>query len=159
MLIDKKVKELLKKTGLKDGEIFTEENALINNLVKKESTHQLYLTLEKQQIKEAYDDIQKAVKQIDPTLKDHTEALLTKALKHLEALEKKMLKAEKKKFEAQQRHIKKIKSTLFPNGELQERVENFLPYFGLYGKDFIPMLYENSLVFEQKFCILSEKEN
>ena len=71
-----------------------------------------------------------------------------------------MLKAEKRKFEAQQRQIKKIKSLLFPSGELQERVENFMPYYARFGKrfgkDFIKLLYENSLTFQQRFCILSE---
>jgi hypothetical protein len=35
-----------------------------------------------------------------------------------------MLRAEKKKYEAQQRQINKLKTQLFPNNSLQERVEN-----------------------------------
>jgi uncharacterized protein YllA (UPF0747 family) len=103
-------------------------------------------------------EIKKATQQIDITLTPHTEALLAKTLKSLETLEHKMLKAEKRKFEAQQRQIKKIKSILFPNGDLQERVENFMPYYAKYGDDFINMLYENSLIFQQKFNVLSEAE-
>ncbi|MEO6455957.1 MAG: bacillithiol biosynthesis cysteine-adding enzyme BshC, partial [Ginsengibacter sp.] len=156
LLIDKKTKRLCEKLQLEENSLFRDEHTLINELVKKESTHQLYLTLEKQQIREVFEEIKKTTQEIDKTLKDHTEALLTKTLKNIEVLEHKMIKAEKRKFEARQRQIKKIKSILFPNEELQERAENFMPYYSKYGKDFIEMLYENSLTFQQKFCVLTE---
>ncbi len=158
LLIDKKVKLLCEKLQLETDDIFKDEITLINELVKKESKHQLYLTLEKQQVREAFNEIKKATQQIDITLTPHTEALLAKTLKSLETLEHKMLKAEKRKFEAQQRQIKKIRSILFSNGDLQERVENFMPYYAKYGNDFINMLYENSLIFQQKFNVLYEVE-
>jgi uncharacterized protein YllA (UPF0747 family) len=69
-----------------------------------------------------------------------------------------MLKAEKLKFDAELRQIKKVKSNLFPNNELQERVENFMPYYAKWGKDFIKIICDNSLNFEQQFCILEEKK-
>lgn len=157
-LIDKNINNLCKKLQLDIADLFKPEDTLINELVKKESTHQLYLTLEKQQIKEVYDNIKETVQQIDVTLDPHTQALFIKALKGIDTLEKKMLKAEKRKFETQQRQIKKLKSLLFPDGSLQERVENFMPYYARYGRDFINILYENSLVFQQQFCVLSEEE-
>lgn len=156
MLIDKKVNSLLDKLQLGITDLFKTENTLINELVRKETKNQLYLSLEKQQLSDLFDEIKKTVLQIDITLAQHTEALKTKAINHLNALEKKMLKGEKRKFEAQQRQIKKIKSLLFPSGELQERVENFMPYYSRFGKDFIKVLYENSLTFQQRFCVLSE---
>ncbi len=158
MLIDKKVKTLYEKLQLGTTDLFNTENTLINELVRKETKNQLYLSLEKQQVSDVYDEIKKTVQQIDITLAQHAEALKAKAINNLNALEKKMLKAEKRKFEAQQRQIKKIKSLLFPSGELQERVENFMPYYAKFGKDFIKLLYENSLTFEQRFCVLNEVE-
>jgi len=68
-----------------------------------------------------------------------------------------MLKAEKKKFDAQQRQVEKIKNILFPNESLQERVDNIMPYYAMYGKDFIEMLYKNSQGLKQEFCILTEQ--
>ena len=49
------------------------------------------------------------------------------------ALEEKIMRAQKKKHEAAVQQIQKIKEKLFPNGELQERVENFIPYYLKYG--------------------------
>jgi uncharacterized protein YllA (UPF0747 family) len=67
-----------------------------------------------------------------------------------------MLRAEKRKFEDQQRQIQKIKEALFPNDGLQERVENFSWFYAKWGKGFIEELYKNSLMLEQEFTILTE---
>ena len=67
-----------------------------------------------------------------------------------------MLRAEKKKFAAQQRQLQKIKTQLFPNNNLQERTDNLMPYYAKWGKDFIKMIYENSKGLEQEFGILEE---
>ena len=72
-------------------------------------------------------------------------------------LEKKLLRAEKKKFDDQHRQIVSIKNALFPQDSLQERIDNFMPYYAKWGKDFIKMIYENSFAMEQEFVILSEK--
>ena len=157
LLIGKKTKDLCEKLKLDIVDLFKSEDELLNNLVKKESTRQLYLTLEKQQVKEVYEDIEKAVRHIDASLVDHTKSLFARALKQLEALENKMLRAEKRRFETQQRQIKKIKTELFPLNGLQERVENFMPYYAKFGKGFIDNLFENSLIFQQMFCVLVEE--
>ena len=68
-----------------------------------------------------------------------------------------MLRAEKRKFEEQQRHIQKIKEVLFPDDGLQERVENFSWFYSKWGKSFIEEFYRNSLALEQEFCILIEE--
>ena len=44
---------------------------------------------------------------------------------------------------------------LFPNNNLQERVENLMPYYAIWGKDFIRMIYEHSNGLEQEFGILT----
>lgn len=92
----------------------------------------------------------------DVTLQKHVEALETKAKKQLINLEKKMLRAEKRKYEDQQRQIHTIKHKLFPQNGLQERVDNFMPYYAKYGKGFIEMIYDHSPALEQKFVVLEE---
>ena len=77
-------------------------------------------------------------------------------MKKIAALEKKMLRAEKRKFEAQQRQIHKIKTVLFPNNNLQERIENLIPFYAKWGDGFIKALYENSLALQQQLVVLEE---
>ncbi|MBS1936049.1 MAG: bacillithiol biosynthesis BshC, partial [Bacteroidetes bacterium] len=104
-----------------------------------------------------YEKLKAITSKVDITLSQHTDALKTKALKPLHELEKKLLKAEKRKFEEQRKQIQAIKSALFPLNSLQERIENFMPYYAKWGKEFIGMLYKNSLALEQEFVVLSEE--
>ena len=67
-----------------------------------------------------------------------------------------MLRAEKKKFEAQQHQIHKLKAQLFPQDNLQERIENFMPFYAKWGNGFIKTIYDNSLGLEQEFVVLEE---
>ena len=68
-----------------------------------------------------------------------------------------MLKAEKIKFEAQQRQLNKLKAQLFPHNGLQERIENIMPFYAKWGRGFIDTLYKHSLALEQEFGIMLEK--
>lgn len=159
LLINEKAKMLQDKLQFSTPDLFKPEAELLSDWVKRETRNQVYLSLEKQQVTDTYNDIKTAVKNIDVTLQQHTEALQTKALNALNVLEKKMLKAEKRKFEAEQRQISKLKSVLFPHGELQERIDNFLPYFARYGAAFIDTLYNNSAVFNDGFVIVELTES
>ncbi|MBU3714007.1 MAG: bacillithiol biosynthesis BshC, partial [Ferruginibacter sp.] len=92
------------------------------------------------------------------TLERHVQSLSANALKRIVQLEKKMFRARKRSFEADMRKIEKIKRRLFPGDSLQERIENFLPYYAAHGDLFIEQIFEASGIFEQHFCIISERE-
>ena len=65
-----------------------------------------------------------------------------------------MLRSEKRKFNDQRRQVQQIKSAIFPNNGLQERVENFSGYYADLGKDFIEAVYEHSPALDAEFTIL-----
>ena len=77
-------------------------------------------------------------------------------MKKLSALEKKMLRAEKRKFSSQKNQLDKIFSGLFPGNGLQERTENFMLFYSRWGNNFFKILYDASLTLEQEFCIIEE---
>lgn len=155
MLIDKDQQTLLGKLKFSPTDIFRSESELMNELVKRESKVSLKLDKEAAQVEKTYESAKSAATKIDESLLKHVEALKTRSLKGIAQLEKKMLKAEKKKFEAQQRQLKKLKAQLFPDDGLQERVENFMPYYSKYGPEIIKIIYEFSLALEQQFSIIS----
>jgi hypothetical protein len=94
---------------------------------------------------------------IDQTLERHVEALKIRSMYRLKELEKKMWRAEKRKFTDQHRQITMLRNQLFPGNGLQERQDNLGLYFALWGPGFIDMLYHHSPALEQEFVILSEK--
>jgi bacillithiol biosynthesis cysteine-adding enzyme BshC len=158
MLVNKKIQVLLGNLHMGTRDIFKPESELVKDLVKHNSSHELTLRDQKQKANELYQSAKYAVKEIDQTLEQHVDALQVKTLKTIETLEKKMLKAETRKFEIQQRQIMKVKENLFPGGALQERVENFMPNYAQSGKNFLEMIYNNSLSLEQQFCVLTEAD-
>ena len=87
------------------------------------------------------------------TLLKYLEGRLSEEQKH--ELEKKMLRAEKKRFETQARQIHQLKEKLFPQNNLQERVDNMAVYYALYGKELLGTILENSLSLEANFAVLT----
>lgn len=158
MIVGKKESFKMNSMQLDSADFFKPSNVIIEELVKKESAVALNLEEEKKLLASLYHNINVSATAVDVTLQQHVESLSIQALTRIEKLERKMLRAEKKKFEAQQRQIHKIKEKLFPSGTLQERVDNVLPYYSLWGKGFIEMLYENLKGLVQEFCILEEDE-
>lgn len=156
-IITKNTADIIKKLGFAPSDFFQTELRLTEILVKRETALQLDLKAEKEALKATYGNIKAGASAVDNTLTGHVHALRTQAMNRIEILEKKMLKAEKKKFEAQQRQIKKIKSVLCPGGVLQERSDNILEYIAHYGPGFIDTLYENSGGSEQSFTLLIEQ--
>ena len=158
MLLPAKIAAKIAALQLTATDLFKKEDELLENLVKKESALSLQLHAEKASLRELYEKIKLAAAAVDITLQQHTAALHTQALKRIEQLEKKMLKAEKKKFEAQQRQLHKIKEALFPSAVLQERIDNLLPYYAIWGREFIQTLYNYSTGLKQEFCLLEENK-
>lgn len=153
LLIEEKYYSLMQKLKINAADLFKGEQGMLNKIVNTETKNILQLQSEKLQLDKVFNEIKNKVRQIDTTLLQHTEALEAKSLKTLSGLEKKMLRAEKRKFSDKQSQLLKILNSLFPNGNLQERTENFMLYYSKWGSSFLEMLYENSLTFEQQFCV------
>ncbi|MFZ1784416.1 MAG: bacillithiol biosynthesis cysteine-adding enzyme BshC [Ferruginibacter sp.] len=154
LLVEKKDREKWQKLGFTMADLFKPDSELLMQLVTRDSRVQLHLDEERQTIHDFYSALKKTASAVDITLLAHTEALEKQALRKIDALEKKMLRAEKRKFEAQQRQLHKLKSGLFPHHSLQERIENFMPFYAKWGKAFIGAIYDNSLSLEQEFVVL-----
>ena len=154
LLVEKKWKEKMERSGLGPADIFKSEDDLINDLVKRESRNQLGLEKEIADANQYYEHLRVLSGTVDPSLSQHVESLQSKAIKPIMELEKKLLKAEKRKFEEQTRQIAQIKSGLFPLNNLQERIENFIPYYARWGRQFLELLFDHSLALEQEFTIL-----
>jgi len=154
LLAEKNHVSKISSLGFKPAELFKTETELLNLLVKRDSEVQLSLDKEKKELDDFYDRLLLTVGAVDVTLEKHTASLHAQAIKKMNALEKKMLRAEKKKFEAQQRQLHKLKEQLFPHHNLQERIENLMPFYAKWGSEFIRNVYNHSLALEQEFVIL-----
>jgi bacillithiol biosynthesis cysteine-adding enzyme BshC len=154
LLIEEKWKEKMNKLELSVEESFRSSETLLNEMVLKISSHTLKLNGSLSDAEALYEHLKKLATAVDVTLEKHVEALKTKTIYRLQELEKKLFRAEKRKYEEQRRQIEQLKTALFPNNGLQERVDNFSAYYAKWGREFIHQLYQHSLSLEQEFVIL-----
>jgi len=156
LIVEKKWQEKIGKLGFEIEDFFLSEEELMKKFIARESKNEVRLNGNLDEAEQLYLLVKKQATEIDVTLARHVDALKTQTIKRLQELEKKMLRAEKRKFADQQRQIHSIRQKLFPQNGLQERVDNFLPYYGKWGGDLFKKLYQNSLMLEQEFVIIRE---
>jgi bacillithiol synthase len=156
LLVKKNWRHKIEKAGLSTETVFKPEEEMMEDFVRRNTSLQLNLEKEMNELSKFYTSVKKVSGAVDKTLEQHVEKLETQALQKLEELEKKILRAEKKNHEEIRRKIHEIREALFPLENLQERIDNFIPWFAEYGEAFIELLYKNSLTLEQEFIILEE---
>ncbi|MBI2269608.1 MAG: bacillithiol biosynthesis cysteine-adding enzyme BshC [Bacteroidetes bacterium] len=156
MIIDHKSALQWNKLGFKSEDYFRDADGLIKEHILKHSQIQLSLEAEQKQLEGLYAKIAAQAEQIDPTLKTAVLAEQQKGINALRSIEAKLLKAEKQKSEIVVNQIKKIKEKLFPGGVLQERYDNFIAYYLIYGEEFIDILKKELTSFDAKLIVLSE---
>jgi bacillithiol biosynthesis cysteine-adding enzyme BshC len=157
MIVEQKWQEKISRLGFAVEDFFLPTEELINRLVVRESKNETKLNGSLTAVEQLYENFKKQAAAVDATLTKHVDALKLKTVHRLQELEKKMLRAEKRKFTDQQRQLQSIKDHLYPGGGLQERNENISAYYAKWGKDFVAQLYNHSLALEQEFVILSVK--
>lgn len=129
LAINEGTKKRMEKLGVEAEELFQDDVTLKRNFVEKNSENSLSLADEISQIAAAFDQIIKKAAEVDPTLKPAMESEKVKNATSLEHLEKRIKKAEEKKFETSLVQLHGLKEKLFPGGGLQERSENFLNFY------------------------------
>ena len=157
LVIEDKWQKKIAQLGLGLPNIFKPENDLMNQMAKEKAEHPVSLNGNFERAEELFQQIQTQALQVDATLSKHVAAIQTRSLKALQELEKKMLRAEKRKHAELNGQIQKLKTALFPNDGLQERVENFSRFYAKWGRSFIEELYKHSLAMEQEFMLLIEQ--
>ncbi len=153
LVIPNIIQHKVKKLKLSAAQIFKEREKLKKSITKKISGQKLHLNEERQQLIQLMDDIKQYAEEIDISLSEMTAAETQKIRNSVDKIEKKMLAAEKRRLGDKMRQIDEIKDYLFPGNGLQERKENFLPFYQNDPK-FLKRLMKNFNPFELKFHIL-----
>ncbi|MFD2516751.1 bacillithiol biosynthesis cysteine-adding enzyme BshC [Salinimicrobium flavum] len=143
------------KLGISLPELFLKPHELINRKVRKISNIDIDFSIQKDHLVQQFQEMYELAEKTDKSFLGAVKAQEVKQLKGLENLEKRLLKAQKRKLEDEVSRITSLQAELFPNGGLQERHHNFSEFYLEYGEDLIPMLIENLKPLELKFDILS----
>jgi bacillithiol biosynthesis cysteine-adding enzyme BshC len=156
LIVDDRSAEKWRKTGFEITDLFKPADMLKNEWIKLNSKADLSISKEWAELQAIFDGLKHRAKKIDPTLEPSTEAIQARLKHAIDNLERKMLKAEKRKHDVSLSHIDQMKNTLFPNGSLQERSENIALFYVAYGPKLINDLVEKFEPLEFKFTMLVE---
>lgn len=145
------------KLGLSIADIFKPEIDLVKNYILKNGADKWQTGDETKQLEQLMEALRQKATSLDPTLRSSAEAALAKMRHQLQVLEKKMLRAEKRKMQDQLLRIAKLKNILFPNNGLQERIENFSGYYIKYGSTYVDILKDAMQPLKNEFLVIEDK--
>ncbi|AUP77767.1 bacillithiol biosynthesis cysteine-adding enzyme BshC [Flavivirga eckloniae] len=145
----------LKKLNISDEDIFLKRDTFINKKVREISNINIDFSPQKTHLEDQFKDLFKLAELTDKSFIGAVKAQEIKQLKGLEALEKRLLKAQKKTLADQVSRMTELQEQLFPSQSLQERNTNFSQFYLEYGAKLIPNLIENLEPLKGEFTILT----
>ena len=154
LLVSDKQRKNIEKLGLSYHDIFLKNNILENKITQKLSEYPIDFSSQKQMLEKQFADLLEIALHTDKSFLGAVKAQEKKQLKGLEQLEKRLLKAQKKKYKEQLERILSIRISLFPKESLQERVDNFSEYMIQTQGLLIEMLIKHLNPFDFRFVIL-----
>ena len=155
LFIDDKQNQKRRSLGFTLKDLFLEEHHLQKKFVLNNSDALVSLQDEMDAIEVVYASI--ISKTTDEGLHNSIRSQQKKHLKSFKQLEEKLLRLSKKKNESSLNQISKIKQQLFHDNSLQERYDNFIPFYLNFGDNFIEILKENLNPLNPNFVVLSSK--
>jgi len=154
LLITEKQKEKLHKLNLSFQDLFLKQEDLITKITKLNSEIEIDFTPQINHLKKQFENLYKLAELTDQSFKGAVAAQERKQIKGLEHLEKRLLKAQKRKLNDVIERVVKLQNELFPNHSLQERNANFSEFYFEYGAQLITKLVDNLEPLKGEFLIL-----
>lgn len=140
LVVTEKQKKQAHKLGLSVSDLFLPDDALRNLAVTKASALPIDLTFLRETLRKQFDLLKSIA---DKTDKSFTGAVLAqekKQLNGLDTLEKRLLRAERRKHHEIADRAVMLRADLFPMGGLQERSANLADFYETHGNDFLTVL-------------------
>ncbi|MFV7236330.1 bacillithiol biosynthesis cysteine-adding enzyme BshC [Flavobacterium sp. ZB4R12] len=136
------------------ADLFSKQADLVNSKTKQFSEFPIDLTNLKEQLQKQFRALHEIVNQTDESFAGAVKAQEVKQIKGLENLEKRLLKAQKRKLSDVLQRITELQNELFPNQSLQERQANFSEFYLENGERLIPKLINQLKPLECNFDII-----
>jgi bacillithiol biosynthesis cysteine-adding enzyme BshC len=154
MITDDKSVSQISKLGFEMKDLFRDADILIKEFLNKNASAALSLKEQEEELAKVFNAISEKAVSVDSTLKNTVEAEMQKSINSIKNIESKLMRAEKQKQETSVNQIKKLKDKYLPEGILQERYDNFIPYYLKSGKQLISDLKEAFDPFEHEMIVL-----
>jgi bacillithiol biosynthesis cysteine-adding enzyme BshC len=154
LLATEKQSKKADKLGLNWKDLFLKPGELANAQIRKHSDFELDFSTQKDFLRQQFDKLYEIANKTDKSFSGAVKAQEAKQIKGLENLEKRLLKAEKRKHAELLERMIDLQLELFPNGGLQERFSNFSEFWLDTGDNLIPKVAEVLKPLENRFDVI-----
>ena len=155
LLVTEKQINKIDKLQLTWSDLFLKQNNLVNNKTNLFSENKFNFDQQKKILNQQFEKLIAIAYQTDKSFIGAVKAQETKQIKGLENLEKRLLKAEKRKHSGELQRITDLQNELFPNESLQERQANFSEFYEEFGSDVIKKLVNHLNPLSKNFEIIT----
>lgn len=155
LLVSNKTLKKCKKLDIRISDLFLNNHELSKFYLAKIGELKIDLSDLKKTVKDNFIKLHALSLKTDKSFLGALKAQEKKQLNGLDNLEKKLFRAQKKKHKEKLERLILIKKELFPNNSLQERQINFSEFYKNYGQEFIDILIDNLIPFNNKFLVIS----
>ena len=143
------------KLGWSIFDLFQKQEDLLTGLAKENSDKKFDFEQQKAFLVDQFKSMYTIASETDPSFIGAVAAQEKKQLKGLKNLEKRLLKAEKKRQLERFNKVKLLQDSVFPNQSLQERQLNFASFYEQYGEQLINELKEHLNPLTPAFVVLT----
>ena len=154
LITSQRQKEKIEKLNLSLAQLFLKQESLLNHRIKEISDIEIDFTPQKEFLEAHFKRLYEIAEQTDKSFLGAVKAQEIKQIKGLKNLEKRLLKAQKRKLSDHVQRVSDVQNALFPNQSLQERYINFSELYLEYGKELIPILLDHLNPLKGEFTIL-----
>jgi len=154
LIISEKQAAKIQKMDLQLEDLFLKQTSLINKMTRKISNIDIDFSPQKRSLEEQFKSLYELAEETDRSFLGAVKAQEVKQKKGLDVLEKRLLKAQKRKLKDQVVRITDLQNILFPGQSLQERQLNFSELYMEYGDELLPALFKALEPLKNQFLIL-----
>nr|WP_299167953.1 bacillithiol biosynthesis cysteine-adding enzyme BshC [uncultured Allomuricauda sp.] len=154
LVMTEKQAKKVEKLSLKISDLFLKQNSFINKRIREISNIDIDFSPQQKHLEEQFQALYKLAEETDKTFVNAVKAQEVKQKKGLDALEKRLLQAQKRKLKDHVIRMTDMQNELFPNLSLQERQLNFSELYLELGNQLIPELMDSLDPLSNSFTLL-----
>ena len=154
LFITEKQLQKAKNLQISIAELFLKQHELVNKKIKEISEISIDFSEQRDYLQKEFNKLEELAKKTDKSFIGAVKAQEVKQLKGLDNLEKRLLKAQKRKLNSVVDRITELQNDLFPNQSLEERQRNFSEYYLSQGDQLISGLIDNLNPLKLEFSVL-----
>ena len=154
MLLPAKLSEKLEKLDVSVADLFLKQHELKTKQTHRISEIDIDFSEQREHLQQQFKDLYTVAKKTDDSFLGAVGAQEKKQLNGLDHLEKRLLKAQKRKLADELERLTAIQDTLFPKQSLQERTMNFSEFYLEYGDTLLSGIKDNLDPLVNEFTVL-----